>query len=131
MRQDQYERLQKLSETLTDVFLDEAEPANWPGVGILPNAMDTSTRGDRYWCKKNAVATVSLIQRVHSLVSAIQLGSIGAGGADNAAASVSGSEESSLDREIADAEKEAKKLMNAAIAEAKKREFDKRTHGKA
>lgn len=129
MRQDQYEKLQALSEKLADVFLDEAEPDNWPGVGIMPNKMDASIRGDRYWCKKNAVATVSLIQRVHTLVGLIQIDS-GAGGG---AAAVNGGEEaeSSLDKEIATAEKEAKKLMSEAINQAKKREFDKRTHGKA
>ncbi len=129
MRQDQLERMQKLAETLADVFLDEAEPENWPGDGILPKNMDSATRGDRYWCKKNAVATVSLIQRVHTLVGLIRLDSGAGGGA--AAVNEARGEESSLDNEIATAEKEAKKLMNAAIAEAKKREFDKRTHGKA
>lgn len=128
MRQDQYERLQKLSETLTDVFLDEAEPNNWPGVGILPNAMQSSTRGDRYWCKKNAVATVSLIQRVHVLVGLIQLDS-----PEGGIAAVTGDgtvEESSLDKEIAAHEKEAKKLTDEVLKQAQKREFDKRTHGK-
>lgn len=130
MRQDQYERLQKLSESLTDVFLDEADPTKWPGVGILPNAMEASTRGDRYWCKKNAVATVSLIQRVHVLVGAIQLGSNGAGGTESNGAAVAAAE-SSLDKEISDAEKQAKKMMDAALKQAAKRDFDKKTHGKA
>lgn len=129
MRQDQLERMQRLAETLADVFLDEAEPENWPGDGILPKNMDSATRGDRYWCKKNAVATVSLIQRVHTLVGLIRLDSGAGGGA--AAVDERQGEESSLDAEIVAAEKEAKKLMNEAIKEAKKREFDKHTHGKA
>ena len=127
IRQDQYERLQALAEKLTDVFLDEADSDNWPGKGILPNAMEASTRGDRYWCKKNAVATVSLIQRVHTLTGLIQVasqGGAGAAGVDDTP------EESSLDKEVADAEKEANKLMDQVLKKAAKREFDKRTHGK-
>ena len=129
MRQDQYERLQALSDKLTDVFLDEADPSNWPGVGILPNQMESATRGDRYWCKKNAVATVSLLQRVHTLTSNVQFGTAAGGGP---AAVTDGDTESeiSLDKIIATAEKEAKILTDAVLKQAKKREFDKRTHGK-
>ena len=43
MRQDQYEKLQALSERLTDVFLNEAEPEQWPGHNIEPGAMDQQT----------------------------------------------------------------------------------------
>jgi hypothetical protein len=73
MRQDQYEKLQQLEEQLTDAFLGEAEPAKWPGAGVDPGAMDQKTRGDRYWCKKNAVATISLVQRVGTLIGQVQL----------------------------------------------------------
>ena len=72
MRQDQYEKLQALSERLTDVFLNEAEPEKWPGHNIEPGVMDQQTRGDRYWCKKNAVATLTLIGRVAGLTDLIQ-----------------------------------------------------------
>lgn len=127
MRQDQYERLQALSEKLTDVFIDEADSDKWPGLGIAANAMESQTRGDRYWCKKNAVATVSLIQRIHTLTGLIQRDS----GAGNGSAAVTGEpEESSLDKEIASAEREAEKLMDKVRSKAKKQEFDQRTHGK-
>lgn len=130
MRQEQFERLLALSEKLTEVFLDEAEPDNWPGVGIPPNKMDSATRGDRYWCKKNAVATVSLLQRVHGLTTNVQFAS--AAGSGSVAAVTEGAEaESSLDKVIADAEKEAKTLTDQVLKQAQKREFDKRTHGKA
>lgn len=130
MRQDQFERLVALSEKLTEVFLDEAEPENWPGEGILPKNMDSGTRGDRYWCKKNAVATVSLLQRVHGLTANAQFAS--AAGAVGGAAVEGEKEESesSLDKVISDAEKEAKKLTDKVLQAAQKREFDKRTHGK-
>ena len=44
MRQDQYEKLQTLTEKLTDVFLQEADPDQWPGKGLEQSAMDQQTR---------------------------------------------------------------------------------------
>ncbi|HIH2621659.1 TPA: hypothetical protein ACYLIB_005613 [Burkholderia cenocepacia] len=128
MRQDQYERLQALSEKLTDVFLDEADPEGWPGAGVALATMDKATRGDRYWSKKNAAATVMLIGRVHSLVSVIQLASKGGEGA--AAGAVSETEDE-LDAEVAAAEKEAERLLDQVQQRARKTEFDKRVHGKS
>ncbi len=128
MRQDQYERLQTLSERLTDVFLDEAEPGKWPGHGIEVGAMDQKTRGDRYWCKKNAVATLSLIDRVAKLTGTIQAAS--AAGAGAAAVPEGEEDEGSLDAEINSAEKEAAKLLDQVLLRSKKAEFDKRVHGK-
>lgn len=128
MRQDQYEKLQALSERLTDVFLDEAEPERWPGHGIEVGAMDQKTRGDRYWCKKNAVATLSLIDRVAKLTGTIQAAS--AAGAGSAAVPEGEEEEGSLDAEITSAEKEAAKLLDQIHRQAKKSQFDKKVHGK-
>jgi hypothetical protein len=126
MRQDQYERLQALSEQLTDVFIDEADPEKWPGAGIPLATMDKATRGDRYWSKKNAAATVMLIGRVESLVGSIQQDS----NQGHGAAGVSDTE-SELDQEIAAAEKEAATLLNKVGEGARKAAFDKRAHGKA
>ena len=126
MRQDQYEKLQALSERLTDVFLDEAEPEKWPGHNIEPGAMDQKTRGDRYWCKKNAVATLTLVGRVAGLTDLIQKQS----NAGNGAAGVT-EEEATLDAGINAAEKEAAKLLDQLQRRSKKGEFDKRVHGKS
>lgn len=51
MRDDQYLRLQALEEKITDQFLFEADPKNWPADGVAPKAMTQQDRGDRYWCK--------------------------------------------------------------------------------
>lgn len=128
MRQDQYERLQELSEKLTDVFLDEAEPSKWPGNAIEPGNMDQQTRGDRYWCKKNAVATLSLVDRVNRLTGDIQAASNG--GTGSAAVGESSSDDS-LDADIKRAEKEATKLLDQMTRNAAKKNFDQRVHGKA
>lgn len=61
MREDQRIRLEEINERLVDVLLDEADPDNWPGAGILPADMSKEDRGDRYWSKKNAAMTTVLI----------------------------------------------------------------------
>ncbi|WP_050465095.1 hypothetical protein [Herbaspirillum autotrophicum] len=111
MTDDQYQRLQALTEKLMDVFLSEADPDSWPGAGIKPNAMDKETRGNRYWCKKDAAATLTLNMRAITMIDAIHRRTpedgepLGAGAPEGADA------EDSLDSDIARAEKQAEKLM--------------------
>lgn len=111
MRQDQYEKLQELTEKLTDAFIGEADPAVWPGHGVAIAAMDQQTRGDRYWCKKNAAATLSVIVRTTSLIGIIQQRSL-AGVAGGVPAPEQEQEDDSLDAEVRAAEKEAKRLLD-------------------
>jgi len=125
MRQDQYEKLQALSERLTDTFLEEGDPERWPGHGIGVAAMDKQTRGDRYWCKKNAVATLSLIDRVGRLTGDIQAASAAGTGSANVV-----DDEGGLDADILQAEKEAAKLLDQMTRAAAKKNFDQRVHGK-
>src|SRR3546814_16937371 len=77
MREDQYTRLLDLEEKLTEQFLAEADPVNWSADGLTPKDMSKDQRGDRYWCKKKAVATIALTIRIGSLVGAIQRRAIG------------------------------------------------------
>lgn len=123
MRQDQYERLQALTEKLTDAFLSEADPDVWPGHGVAIAAMDQQTRGDRYWCKKNAAATLSVIIRTNTLVGFIQQRSA-AGVAGGVPAAEQSPEETGLDADIKAAEKEASKLL------AQLQSGMKKAHGK-
>jgi hypothetical protein len=111
MRDDQYQRLQALTEKLMDVFLTEADPENWPGVGILPNAMDKETRGNRYWCKKDAAATLTLNMRAITMIDAIRRRTPEAGAPLDAQAPDVDNHEDSLDKEIDSVEKEAARLM--------------------
>lgn len=127
MRQDQFEKLQTLSERLTDVALEEADPDNWHGKGLTPDQMTRETRGDRYWCKKNAVATLSLIQRIHGLTDQIRKASAAGEGGESGA--VTGTEDE-LDNEINAAEKEAVRLLDKMQRDARHREFMTRTNGK-
>lgn len=121
MRQDQYEKLQELAEKLTDAFIDEANPAAWPGHGVGIAAMDQQTRGDRYWCKKNAAATLSVIVRTTSLIGIIQQRSAAGNLAGGVPAPEQETEESGLDADIKAAEKEATKLLA---------QLQKKVHGK-
>lgn len=129
MRQDQFEALQKRSEELVDRFLEESDPVAWPGAGVAVSAMDKQTRGDLYWVKKNAVATLACAQRIVGLVGQIRQRTANPESPEDPATVTAG--EDSLDAEIAAAEAEAANLMNRAQLSAKKEQFDKRVHGKS
>lgn len=129
MRQDQFEALQKRSEELVDRFLEESDPEAWPGHGLKVAEMDKQTRGDLYWVKKNAVATLACAQRIVGLVGQIRQRTANPESPEDPAAVTAG--EDSLDAEIAAAEAEAAKLMSRAQQSAKKEQFDKRVHGKS
>lgn len=55
-------RLQQRQEQLVEVFLEETDPKNWPV------SKDTKSRGDRYWEKKNGLATANLIVRIQNIM---------------------------------------------------------------
>ena len=129
MREDQYVRLQALSEKLADAFIAEADPDAWSGSGKAPKDMDKHERGDRYWCKKNAAATGALLLRVGSLVSMIQRDSGGSGGAGEVKPDDDG-EGDGLDRDVAAAEAEGKRLLDQVLQQQRRREGVARLHGK-
>ena len=116
MRADQYEKLQALQEKLVDVFLMEADPDNWAGAGMLLADMNHEQRGSAYWCKKNAVATGGLIQRVSNLTMKIEMANTppGGGGADEISDA-----EIDVDKQVAAAEKEGKRLLDKVQRKAK------------
>ena len=116
MREDQYHRLQALEEKLTEQFLFEAEPANWPADGVHPKDMTQEDRGNRYWCKKNAVATISLTIRIGTLIGKVQGIGIVTPPADSEGEDTG---TGLLDAEVAAAEAEAKKLLKKLQAKSK------------
>lgn len=105
MRDDQYVKLKALSEKLTDVVLAEADPALWNGYGKPLVDLTRDERGDAYWCKKNAAATLSVLMRVHNLVGVIERGALSEPPPEGAAG------ETDLDKEVAAAEREAKVIL--------------------
>lgn len=64
MREDQVQRLQALGEDLAEVVIQELDPNEWPGAGKPLADITKDERGDRYWCKKNAAATMTLLLKV-------------------------------------------------------------------
>jgi hypothetical protein len=101
MRADQLEKMRALQERLAEVFFGECEPETWP-------ALDTQQgRGDRYWLKKNAQASLVLIGRIENLL-ALRDGRASGGGPTEGEQQQA--DEAHLDREIAEAEKEAARL---------------------
>lgn len=120
MREDQIERLQQLEESLVDVYLDEADPANWPGVGTAGDHMTKEERGDRYWCKKNAAATVMLAMETRKLIAN-----------DKAALGRDPYSDSDMDNRINDAERRAAKLVDKVRQDTSRAGFLKRATGES
>lgn len=118
MRPDQIQRLRELQEKLADVVLEEADPDTWPGAGMPLADVDRETRGDRFWCKKNAAATFALLERTTSTLS------YSPAGFDPAA------QELDIDKQIAKREREAQKLLDGVMQKAKKATFDERPAAK-
>lgn len=106
MRQDQVERLEDLAQEIAEVFIDEADPKNWNGAGKLLNEMDKDERGNRYFDKKNAIQTGSLLARVLDLRDRDK----GHGGAITP--------EDDAEKELSKFEKQAKEMVNAVLARA-------------
>lgn len=109
MRQDQIQRLTELQERLADVVLEEADPAEWPGANTPLAALTQQERGDRYWCKKNAAATFSLLERTTSVLTDLQDPNRNRDPKDDA----------DLDKQIAAKEKEAQRLLDKVMKGAK------------
>lgn len=105
-----------MEEKLADVVLEEADPDEWPGAGQSLANLSREDRGDRYWCKKNAAATFALLERTMS-IGVQRIGPAPPLEAD-------------IDKQIAQREREAGVLLDAALNKARKTAFDERTIGK-
>ena len=108
MRPDQLQRIADLSEKLAEVVLEEADPDTWPGAGVPLAEMSNEQRGNRYWAKKNAAASFSLLERTTSLLTDAQDLRNNRPEDDN-----------DMEKQIAAREKEAAKLLNKVMSKAK------------
>lgn len=109
MRQDQFENLQKRAEQLVDLFIQESDPDKWPGAGIEPANMDKGARGDRYWCKKDAVATLACAQRIVSLIDTVRAKTSKPTSPDDPGAVTD--DEGDVDADVRAAENEADRIL--------------------
>ena len=112
MRQDQFEKLQALSEELADVFINEADPENWSGAGIMPRDMTKEERGDRHWDRKGAMGTGGVLRYTLDLITYHDKTSGGTTPAEQAA------KDSDLDKKINEAEKRAEAAVARVMRKA-------------
>lgn len=122
MRQDQYERLQKLEEDLTEVFLDEADPAVWPGAGKPSAKLSQHDRKERYLYKRAATETAQLLVRTQILIGQMQ--SLGATPSDVPVPPAEQAENAAFERELVGAERDADRMRSALIERARKKARD-------
>jgi len=62
LRKDQITMLEDLAERLADVFIEEADPANWSGAGTPMADMTKEQRGNRHWDRKGAMGTGGVLK---------------------------------------------------------------------
>lgn len=101
MTPEQKQRLETLRDDLLKTAVLDADPNRWVGAGKAPVDMTQKERGDAYWCRKMAAATVSLLSRVNNIVTTHSAPSAG-----------TPKEESELDGELAAAEREAQAIID-------------------
>jgi hypothetical protein len=108
MRMDQLQMLDDLAEKLADVFIVEADPANWSGAGKLPADLTREERGDRSWDRKGAMGTGGVLKYVLDIKRAgLER--------DSKDPDTNHERESDLDRQIGNAEKAAREAMERVM----------------
>lgn len=103
MRDDQIVRLQALTERLGEVVINEIDPHQWPGADKGLADLTQQERGDRYWCKKNAAATMTLLLKAVNIAGILNRSKP----APDAGAAID-----ELDGELAAAEREAQAIID-------------------
>lgn len=116
MRDDQYVRFKKLAEDLVEVVIGELNPETWSGAGQTLAEMSKEDRGDRYWAKKNANQTLTIVIKMQALAGMVERAN-------------RGSEEQPLTEEGETAADDLDKRMKAAERQAAS--ILKRAHNRA
>lgn len=101
MRQDQHERITALTESLTDVFIRDADPSKWPGAESPE--LTQQERGDRVWALKSANQVGALLMRTLELRDRI---------AGVLPPTMDGKDDDRAEANIAKYEKEARRLLD-------------------
>lgn len=113
MREDQKARLDEIEELLTEEFLIEADPREWPGFGKPPADWTREQRGDRQWIKKNAIGTAATLRSLHDLIDRHE-------GNQSKDPETQDERNDDLERHISKYEKEAAKLLDKVQAVGRK-----------
>lgn len=112
MRPDQLHRIRELSERLADTFISEADPSEWSGDGKTPADLTQQERGDRYWCKRNAMATGGVLRYTLDLIAHHEKGPALPPGEQ-------AERDADLDRKITEAERRAAAAVDRVLRRAK------------
>lgn len=120
MRQDQFDRLLKIEEKLTDIFMDEADPSAWPGLGKASAKLSAGDRKERYLFKRAAAETAQLLVRTQLLIG--QAGGQGTTPSDLPAQTEE--EDNDIEREVVSAERDADRMRSALFARVSKTVLD-------
>ena len=112
MRPGQIARLQELAEELADVFINEADPENWSGAGIVPRDMTKDERGNRAWDKKGAMGTGGVLRYTLDLVGYHE-------GREPNSPAEQAARDADMDAKINDAEKRAAAAVERVMQKAK------------
>jgi hypothetical protein len=115
MRLDQFIKLQSLVEKLADVALVDADPATWAAAGLKASEMTQTMRGDAYWSRKMALSTISVLARVQGLIHQTQ--QLGDAPTPTTPATDAEDEQPNLESEIAQAEKDAARVLARVMGE--------------
>lgn len=111
MRPDQLKRIEELTESLSDRFIAEADPSEWPGAGKPLAEWSNEERGNAYWAKKNAMATGGVLRYTLDLQQ--HVGKLNPGSEEEL--------DADMDKRIRDAEKRAERAVKQALDRAKSR----------
>lgn len=98
MNAEKIRLLMERHDALVDVFLDESNPSDWPGMETKED------RGDRVWHKKNALGTIQIAARIQDLLGRAA-GLVQPEGKDE------DDDEKALKAEIKEAERMAKEVL--------------------
>lgn len=107
MKPEQYDKLKLRHDELIDVAIVETDPRLWPADEKQLAAGTRKERGDRYWCKKNAAATLTLITKIESIINTVELRQ-----RDRPPENPDDEDNGDLDRSIAAAEAEATAIID-------------------
>lgn len=106
MNNDKYVRLKEIGEKLAETVIHDANPDNWAGTGKASKDMTQAERGDAYWSRKLAAASLSVLVRVYSVTGMVERA---VAGTTEPLAGEPG--ETDLEKEVAAAERTANAIL--------------------
>lgn len=108
---DYLTRLTSLSDKLLNVAIEECNPDNWQSANKRIKDLTVEERGNRYWDKKNAAGSLTILIKVQSL--------IGMQGRQKPGEQSKGAgKDDDVEGQIKKAEKEVEKILDRVLNKA-------------